>query len=65
MGGDDTITQLIHDVKNCLNNIAIANALLQSVEPGEEDIKKLTGEIKVNYTRINEMLKTFQEASSS
>ncbi|MCH5685692.1 hypothetical protein LWM68_16385 [Niabella sp. W65] len=58
---DPLLVTLFHDVKNCLNNIAIATALLEEDEIASEDKQKYTTEIRKNYTQIKTMLVNFME----
>ena len=58
---DPLLVTLFHDVKNCLNNIAIATALLEEGEISTEDRQKYTTEIRRNYTLIKTMLSNFME----
>ncbi|WP_114791142.1 hypothetical protein U0035_22155 [Niabella yanshanensis] len=58
---DPLLVTLFHDVKNCLNNIAIATALLEEDEISSEDRQKYTAEIRKNYTQIKTMLGNFME----
>ncbi len=58
---DPLLVTLFHDVKNCLNNIAIATALLEEDEISSEDRQRYTAEIRKNYTHIKTMLGDFME----
>lgn len=58
---DPLLVTLFHDVKNCLNNIAIATALLEEGEISNEDRQRYTAEIRKNYTLIKTMLGNFME----
>lgn len=58
---DPQILQLFHDVKNRLNNIAIATALLDEENISDDDKRKYTAEIRKNYTDIKLMMSDFLE----
>lgn len=58
---DPLLVTLFHDIKNCLNNIAIATALLEEEEISSEDQQQYTAEIRKNYTSIKIMLGNFMK----
>ncbi|GEM_PF-6310701 len=58
---DPLLVTLFHDVKNCLNNIAIATVLLEEDDLNAEDKQKYTAEIRKNYKQIKTLLGNFME----
>ncbi|MCH5598843.1 hypothetical protein [Niabella ginsengisoli] len=57
---DKNLATLFHDIKNCLNNIALATSILE-IEPSELDNhSSYIKEIKDNYLKIKILISNYR-----